>query len=556
MPGRSSPTSPSHVEPGVSSDLAEPLSTAADLPPDTRLPPSSHNAREFRQMVESFHEGVIIVSSARIEFANRVVRGLLPEVGHAGGEPLRFLRAVAHWMPREQRTTFVGTVARVVRGQQPSVDGEYSLTVPGRPKVYLHLDVRSATFEQAPALLIALRDETESHTIQEKLTRAEHMASIGTLAAGVAHEINNPLAYVTTNIAYCVERLRYIDALLKGEGIQLGSPASLLAILQPMSQALREAHEGTMRVATIVRDLRHLTRDDRDTDAPVDLQTVLETALHMCENEYRFRASLVRDFDGIGTVLGNHTRLVQVFVNLIVNAAQAFAAEDPSKNSIRLHGFVDGASTIVEVIDNGPGIPEEAIGQIFAPFFTTKAVGVGMGLGLSICHGIVYACGGTIVVESKPGMGATFRVTLRTSEEQVPSSLPKSSGVRPEGRARILVIDDEPLILRSVSRLLRDQHDVEVAVNGNDGLQKIVQDGPFDLIVCDLMMPEMTGMELYNEVRKRSPDTAARFVFLTGGAFTEGARAFLASVDNPKLDKPVQPTLLRDVVHGALVATA
>jgi len=319
-----------------------------------------------------------------------------------------------------------------------------------------------------------------------------------------------------------------------------------------MAQALTEAHQGTSRVATIVRDLRALTREDTETDSTVDLSSVLGSAIHMSESETRYRCSVHADVDRVGAVLGNETRLAQIFLNLIVNAAQAFESDDKERNRIRIVAHESGDDCFVQVEDNGPGIPPQNIRRIFDPFFTTKPVGVGTGLGLSICHGLIESMHGSISVSSEVGRGSIFTVQLRSSKDLPAAISSKLPSLSPHVRARVLIVDDEPLILRSVARLLKDEHDVEIAANGREALLKLAEDGPFDLILCDLMMPEMNGMDLHHEVARTDPHTARRFVFLTGGAYTDTARAFLAQVNNPKLDKPIQPTLLRSVVHTVL----
>jgi CheY-like chemotaxis protein len=174
-------------------------------------------------------------------------------------------------------------------------------------------------------------------------------------------------------------------------------------------------------------------------------------------------------------------------------------------------------------------------------------VGVGTGLGLSICHGIVAALGGEISVEGEPGKGATFRVLLPAApaaEEAPPAPAPP---LRPR-RARVLVVDDEPLVRRAVQRILSPHHDVRAQGNGRDALAALLEEGGYDLVLCDLMMPEMTGMELHGRVAERSPELASRFVFLTGGAFTSGARDFLQRVPNVRVEKPFEPAALRELV--------
>jgi len=515
-------------------------------------PPSSHTSREFRRLIEAFHDGVLVATAEGIAYANQALLDLLEyrQLGDLVGNSPREL--LCRHVRERYRFGILRRLVGVLRGRRGHEILERQILGVAGNEVETQLYFDSIEFEGMPAVMITMRDVTESRAIQEKLNRAERMASIGTLAAGVAHEINNPLAYVTTNVAYCMERIRYMEELLEGRMISLDSPSSLRAMLTPMAQALTEAHQGTDRVATIVRDLRALTREDKNQETAVDLASALSSAIHMSESEVRFRSKLTADVDDAGAVRGNETRIVQVFLNLIVNAAQSFENEDTEHNLVQLRAIASGSKCVVEVEDNGRGIPEENLGRIFDPFFTTKPVGVGTGLGLSICHGLVESMDGAITVRSEPGRGTTFRVELHQAAQDAPASVKKVSSLRPDIRARVLIVDDEPLILRSVARLLRDQHDIETAANGKEGLQKIQTNGPFDLVVCDLMMPEMTGMDLHQAVEQNDPDTAARFIFLTGGAYTEEAKSFLAGVENPKLDKPVQPNLLRSVVSGAL----
>jgi len=210
-----------------------------------------------------------------------------------------------------------------------------------------------------------------------------------------------------------------------------------------------------------------------------------------------------------------------------------------------------GAGVLVQVADNGSGIPAEVLDRIFDPFFTTKPVGVGTGLGLSICHGIVVGLGGEITVDSEVGRGSTFRVLLPPAPA-APRRRPDPTPVAPSRQGRVLVVDDEPLVCRAVQRILSPPHEVRIRANGREALEALQADPGYDLVLCDLMMPELTGMELHGLVEARAPELAGRFIFLTGGAFTAGARDFLSRVSNERLEKPFEPAALRELVTRLL----
>jgi len=271
------------------------------------------------------------------------------------------------------------------------------------------------TFAGQPAVVSIVRDITERKSVQERLRAADRMASLGTLAASVAHEINNPLSYMTSNLRFIDEELRAMTE----AGESLAGPRG-----GEVRQALQETLTGSSRVSEIVRDLKTFSRSDGERRGPVDVHAVLDLCANMARSEIRHRARLVKEYGEVPLVDANETRLGQVFLNLLVNAAQAIPEGAKVKDhEIRLtthrdeHGWV-----VVEVRDSGMGIPPENLSRLFDPFFTTKPAGVGTGLGLSICHGIITGLGGRITVESEPGRGTCFRVLLPPS---VPGSMAK-----------------------------------------------------------------------------------------------------------------------------------
>ena len=367
-----------------------------------------------------------------------------------------------------------------------------------------------------------------------QLAQAERLASVGMLAAGVAHEINNPLAYVMGNLDLIADQL-----------------SAKPGIVPDVEGLLRDARQGAERVRSIVRDLKLFSRVQEDKPAPVDVGAAIESAVALAHNEIRHRARLVMDLLPVPAVLADQRRLSQIFLNLLINAAQAIPEGAADKNEIRIVTRPAGDGWVcVEVKDTGGGIPREDLPRIFDPFFTTKAVGVGTGLGLSIVHAIVTAVGGRIEVESVPGAGSTFRVLLPPALEVVaPAPVSAAQPAVRGKRGAVLVIDDEPLILKVVKSLLAPDHEVTCEARAADALERIRRGERFDVILCDLMMPEVTGINVYESLRQIAPQQAAAMVFLTGGAFTPGAQRFLERITNTTIEKPFDGTVLREAVR-------
>jgi PAS domain S-box-containing protein len=375
-------------------------------------------------------------------------------------------------------------------------------------------------------LVVAIgRDVTEQVKSQAQLMVADRMVSIGTLAAGVAHEINNPLAAVMANVDYAASE---VDDLA----------ASTTDIRwAPVIAALRDAREASNQVRTIVRDVKIFSRAEEETRRPVDVQLVLESCIRMAWNEIRHRARLVRDLGVVPLVHANEARLGQVFLNLIVNAAQALPEGQANRNEIRIRTFTKDGNACVEIGDTGPGIPPEVLPRLFTPFFTTKPVGVGTGLGLSICQRIVSGLGGEITIDSAVGNGTVFRVVLPPTGESPPPEAPLPNA-RQTCRRQLLVVDDEPMVAAAIWRMLSSRHDVTTTTSAADALARLSRGERYDMILCDVMMPVISGIEFYDVLRARAPEEADRIVFVTGGAFTVQAREFLDRIPNARLEKP------------------
>jgi len=314
---------------------------------------------------------------------------------------------------------------------------------------------------------------------------------------------------------------------------------------QQRDEALRAA---SVEVQTLKRQLqgpspRREGRNGRSVavgQGPA-LRRVLDSSVNIAWNEIRHRARLVKDYGDTPMVESNESRLGQVFLNLLLNAAHAIPEGETERNEIRVSTRTDGRGyAVVEIRDTGVGIPPEIRDRIFDPFFTTKPAGEGTGLGLWICSGILSALGGEITVDSDKGKGSVFRVALPPVAMEAPSMAaaraPVDAGA-PGGR--LLIVDDEPMILGALRRSFSSDYHVTCVGDGRRALERIRAGERYDAILCDLMMPEITGMDLYAEMSRIAPEQIERMVFVTGGAFTPRAREFLENIPNARVEKPI-----------------
>ncbi|ATB33414.1 hybrid sensor histidine kinase/response regulator [Melittangium boletus] len=397
------------------------------------------------------------------------------------------------------------------------------------------------TFDGKPSNVWIVRDLTERKEMEARLLRADRMGSLGLLAAGVAHEINNPLAYTMASLDHLESHVL--------------TRLELSSVRAEAQELLAEIRLGATRVRDIVRQLKMFSRGDEDSGlGPVDVHRVIETSIGMAVNELKHRARLVRDYGPPFRVEANEGRLGQVILNLLVNAAHAIPEGNVERNEVRIATSLQGSFVRIEVHDTGVGIRPENLARVFDPFFTTKPVGVGTGLGLSICHDIVTSFGGRMGVESRVGEGSTFWLLLAQHSAARTQEAPRASVVREHSRrGRVMVVDDEPLIGTAIRRTLQREHEVITLTSAREALTRLVSGEHFDVILCDVMMPEMSGVELYQQLLLHLPVLTDRLVFLTGGAFTPNAREFLSQVKNRRVDKPFSGQDLHDVVQSMLV---
>jgi C4-dicarboxylate-specific signal transduction histidine kinase/CheY-like chemotaxis protein len=399
--------------------------------------------------------------------------------------------------------------------------------------------------------VVVFRDVTEHRRMQAQLLVADRMASVGMLAAGVAHEINNPLAYVTANTDLAVGTLpELLQQALAAPPDDSATRAVLTERFADLTRALEESRQGAERVRAIVRDLSTFARGEDTRNGPVDLRRIVESTLNVASNELRHRARLVRDIDDVDPVDGREGGLGQVVLNLLFHVMHRLSegAADRNVITVRLKRGADG-TTVLELSDNGPAIPPDRLGHLFDPY-RVSADGHGSGLGLAVCHATVLALGGSITAANGTDRGCVFRIVLPRSREPLPP--PPPSAVKPPmpgKRGRLLIIDDEPMIGASLKRALGREYDVTATTSATDALAALDRGERWDVILCDLMMPTMSGMDLYEALQTRLPDQVERIVFLTGGAFTPRGQRFLAEVPNPRIEKPFDVKNLRDIVR-------
>lgn len=367
-------------------------------------------------------------------------------------------------------------------------------------------------------------------TALERLA-ADRLRMLSALAANVGHEVNNSLVYVMANVRMAKDRLRRHPPREDDDSIEL----------------LEEALEGTERIAQIVADLGRF----RVTEAlsETDVLDVLDACLRMTRSTLRSRVHIVREFHDVPLVRANEARFAQAVLNVLMNVEHAIptrtsssssTSPPPSLPTITITTRASGDHVLIEVRDTGHGIAKEHVDRLFEPFFTTKKDRGHLGLGLSICKALIASQGGDVTVTSDVGRGTTVTLKLPAVPAAVPSA--EDPKRQEKGRRRVLVVDDEPFVARSIRDSL-GRYDIDIASGGREAIA-LIDAGPYDAIVCDVMMPGMSGQDLYEELTSRRRGEEARIVFITGGAYTADAASFVAKVKNPCVEKPFDMSAL------------
>jgi two-component system, NtrC family, sensor kinase len=364
----------------------------------------------FRVLIERSTDGIFVCrADGTTVFENPAATRMLGEVGLELGQ-----RCIFHYAYPEARVELAARLAEAFGSKPPT--GGFELELRGAEgRLWVELTANRMSFDGSDVVVLNARDVSELRRTQSSFANADSLIALGRMAAGIAHEINNPLGYMSSNLAYSLDQLSIMHVDL---------PAPLQAELDEVRAALRDAAEGARRVGEIVRDLRGLALDDSEPPAPTSVEGALETALKLARTELYRHAHVEKRYEPVPLVYAREPRLVQVFLNLLLNAIYAVSATRTDREDGRRAGMIrlrirpwEERMVAVEVEDSGCGISEADRGRLFAPFFTTKPPGASMGLGLTVCHQLVSAVGGRIDVESELGRGSVFRVLLRADEE-------------------------------------------------------------------------------------------------------------------------------------------
>jgi PAS domain S-box-containing protein len=487
----------------------------------------------YQLIFNALPHAMLVEQDARVLLANAAAAELLAmdSAAQLKGVPVNDLVVM---QDREQ----LEAVTRQVRSAGGVALARWRMARKDGAAVDVEVSSQRMALPGGEAVLHHVRDLTEQKRLQQQLIMADRLASLGTLAAGVAHEINNPLTFIQGNMD-----LMHLEASARAQTRDASAAdKETLAMVE-------DVRTGVQRVQRIVADLRVFSRADGGGAPRLDVRKPIRQAVKLAQVETRHRARLVEDLQEVPHVSADESRVAQVVLNLIINAAQAIPPGRAHEHAITVRTRLGpgNATVVMEVEDTGIGIPEDVQDRIFDPFFTTKPPGEGTGLGLSICHGLVTAMGGGIQCISRPGEGTLMRVTLPSAPAPTPPVPTMVITPGPLRRLRILVVDDEPLVLRAVVRLL-GAHQVVTLESGRAALDLLATDSAFDAILMDLMMPEITGVEVYEVLQDQSPHLLQRVALMTGGSQTESMEKFLQTCAQPHLQKPLD----RDRLHAML----
>lgn len=504
--------------------------------------------RWFSTTLRALGDAVIAVDpELRVSFANPVAEDL---TGFGAELTGRRFSEVFRLINARTRESLRDPVQEVLAARRPSRLPAGTLLVRGNDAVPIEDSIAPILDDRGGLLgaVVVFRDAREQEALREQIAASDRLASLGTLAAGIAHEINNPLTYIVANANSITRQLTAVNDMLRSPAEFADLVCDPLELLSSLQQEVGEIEEGADRIRRIVADLGAFGRPDANPGKG-DVLQALQWALRVTESIIKPRAALSLGLGAIPKVNGNVTRIGQILINLLINAAQAIPEGNPEAHQVFVTTSVEGGGVAVTIRDTGCGMTPEVMRRIFDPFFTTKPPGTGTGLGLAVCVRLVDSMGGALTVKSAPGLGSTFRLWL-PSAERASEALPSDSA---EARlhGRILLVENDRAAACSIARILGENHEVVVERDTPGAMARLAEDPEFDVLLCDLVQPELTGVSLHRELSYQRPEFLDRLVFLTG-TFTPEASEFLTRVQNPRVPKPPVPEELERCIQSVL----
>ena len=480
----------------------------------------SQSEERYCALLERFPQPVALQQEGRLVYLNPRLIELVGERVHVGAPVLSIF-------PVSDR---IGA-AQLLQG---CTDANVQLLCADGATRSIDLSVTPLSDEPNSTAIVIFRDLTAQQKLQANLTRMDRLMNLGRIAAGVAHEINNPLTYILINLNL----------------IKQGLSQEVLSDLHTLEQ-LDAAIEGSSRIKEIVQELKIFSRREENRLGPVSLKSTMRTALRMVDHRICLHATLIEDFPpGPCMVLASEGQLCQVFLNLLNNAWQALDTEKLNSNEIRLRIALDGLMYRIEIEDTGSGISDAVLDRLFEPFFTTKPPNEGTGLGLNICDHIVQFLGGTLAVDSEPGVGTCVRILLPVSEQTEKFGGLGTISEKPldTNRSRVLIVDDERSLCLALQRYLSRDFEVEIATSGQEALDILQGDQEIHLVLCDLRMSPIGGRHIHSWIGANRPDLLERFLFITAGAANEADQSFLTNLTTPIVTKPFDLDQLRQLL--------
>jgi PAS domain S-box-containing protein len=386
------------------------------------------------------------------------------------------------------------------------------------------------------------RANAEIRAAQNWLVNLEKMATIGRFASGLAHEVNNPMAYVLANLGHLSEASAFVVPVIR-QYLESGKGGAerprLEEIASELDSIIQETLEGGRRVAEIVRQLHSFSNVADQAARWTDVHALIDSSIMMVSSQIRHRARLERHYFEVPEILCIPNNITQVIVNLLVNAVHAIEPGDPDNNMILVRTRCQSEQIVIEVQDSGCGIPQENLDRIMEPFFTTKQRGKGTGLGLAISASIVQQHCGTLEYESEVGKGTSAKLMLPVRGVLKPSTrMGEKAASSTSNKLRILLVDDEESLLRALRRSLGRKHEVLTATSAQQAIDLLGDEGAVDLVISDLMMPDMNGLQLYETVIAKHPHLKGRIVFMSGGIFVEQIDSYIAEHALKVISKP------------------